>query len=86
MAIAAGYFLGMTLFSGLLYPLQQASLSVSWLSHVFPLTFVKPALAAWMLGVPPAGLDATRTWILWAQCLVVATVAIPGSIRALHRN
>jgi len=42
------YLLGMTLFSGFLFPLEQASTAVVALSHLYPLTYVLTPVDDWM--------------------------------------
>jgi len=81
---AALYFLGMTLFSGFLYPIEEASGTIQALSSLFSLTFVHPILTAWMLGAGAAALVSPETAALWAQVLVMGLGAVLAVRRSLR--
>ena len=85
MAVAAVYFLGMLLFGNFLYPVEQSSTAITVLSKLFPLTFLRPLIQDWMLGVPPGAPTRWMTGQLWMQCAAVAVLAVPSVIRALRR-
>jgi ABC-type multidrug transport system permease subunit len=49
------YFLALIVFTGLLIPLSESSSLIAVLSHALPVTFVYPAVQAWMVGDALAG-------------------------------
>lgn len=53
MLAAAIYFLALTMLSGFLFPVAEASWVIQRLSNLLPLTFVHPVLQAWMFGDSP---------------------------------
>jgi ABC-type multidrug transport system permease subunit len=85
MIVSALYFFGMTLLSGFLYPLGEASTVVRWLAHGFSLTFVQPVLKAWMSGVQPVPVISGTAAALWAQCALFAGLAALAVRHALRR-
>lgn len=79
------YFLGMTLLSGFLYPLENASALVRYLSNLFPLTFVRPALHEWWLGAGSPEFLSVSTGTLWVLCLLFGLAAVFATDRGRRR-
>jgi ABC-type multidrug transport system permease subunit len=48
--VLAAYFLALALFTGFFFPVEQSPAFIQWLSKLFALTRLRPALNAWMLG------------------------------------
>jgi len=79
------YFLAMTLFSGFLYPLDEAHWAIRAVAHLFPLTFVHRDLASWLIGAGPAPWAGPATLALWLQALVFAGLAAASIRTGLRR-
>jgi len=86
MAVAAGYFIGMLLFGNFLYPIEQSSTAIAIMSNLFPLTFLRPLLRDWLLGVPPDLAFGSTGASLWVQAVVVAGLAVPIVVYRLRRE
>jgi hypothetical protein len=79
------YFLALTLMTGLLLPIGEGSIVVHWLSRLLPLTFVLPALRAWMFGAHPLpSLVEGLGWLI-AQCAVFGALAAFSFRQSLRR-
>jgi ABC-type multidrug transport system permease subunit len=82
---AALYFLALTLMTGFLLPLGEGSVLVRALSRLLPLTFVLPAVRAWMFGAHPMpGLGEASGWLIF-QSVLYGTLAALAFGRALRR-
>ena len=66
-------FLYLTLFSGFLFPIAEASKPLQWISKLSPLTFLHPVLDAWMFG---AGRVPNAPEVL--LCLVLQSLVYGG--------
>jgi ABC-type multidrug transport system permease subunit len=82
--ISAVYFLAMTLLSGFLYPLEEASLAIRAMSKLFPLTFVHPNLKGWIVGLEAPGLISADWAALWLQCLIFGALLVLAIRHALR--
>ena len=71
---AALYFIAMTLLTGFVTPLAEASPLVETTSRFLPLSFVMPTLDAWFFGAD-VGLPEGAAW-LTLQVIASGTVAI----------
>ena len=83
--VSAVYLLGLILFTGYVYPLEQASTIVRFASNILPLTFSGPALEGWLL--QGAGLShyvAEATWLAALFCAAAMVCAV--SLRRLERS
>jgi ABC-type multidrug transport system permease subunit len=81
---SALYFLAITLLTGFLVPLDEASGLVRGLSQLFPLTLVRPAFRSWTLGAEPQGLPEALAG-LWIQCGVYGAFCLAAVRQALRR-
>lgn len=82
---SAIYFLMLTLVTGLLLPLGEASRLISGMSHLLPMTFVLPAVRGWMFGAHPLpGLEQGAAW-LGVQCVLYGVLAIVAFRSMLRR-
>ena len=79
------YLVAMTLFSGFLYPLEEAHWVIRAISLLFPLTFVHRDLTAWLIGSGPMPFVAPATLALWLQALALAGAAAAAIRTCLRR-
>ena len=83
---SAVYFIALALFTGLFFPLDEASTVIRALSYFLPVTFVHPLLQSWMAGAPPESSLIDMLAFLPGQCVLFglfATLAIRRAIRAI---
>ena len=82
---SAIYFLALTLITGFLLPIGEGSELIRRLSRLLPLTFVLPALRAWMFGAHPLpSFMQGLAWLLM-QCAVCGVLAALAFRQALRR-
>ena len=83
---SAVYFIALALFTGLFFPLDEASTVIRALSYFLPVTFVHPLLQSWMAGAPPESPLIDMLAFLAGQCVLFglfATLAVRRAIRAI---
>jgi ABC-type transport system involved in multi-copper enzyme maturation permease subunit len=85
MMSVAVYFLGSVLLSGFLLPTEQGSGIVRAIARLLPLTFLRPGLDAWMLGM--GSLDNLYALVtpLLGECLIYLCLAVVLCRRMLHQ-
>jgi len=79
------YFLALTLITGLLLPIREASPLIQHISRLLPLTFVLPALRAWMFGAHPVSIMGEVLISLSLQCVLFGVLASVAFRHALRR-
>ena len=77
---SALYFLAITLLTGFLLPLEEASILIRSLSQLFPLTPVLPVFKAWAVGADPGGDYLGALGLLVTQCVGYGALAL-GALR-----
>ncbi len=75
MAASASYFFGLTLLTGFYYPIDEGSNLIRALSKLFPLTFLRPSLEAWMFGAQSIPNFAGSVQWLSFQCALFGILA-----------
>jgi ABC-type multidrug transport system permease subunit len=79
------YLLGLTLLSGLFYPIEEASKWIQVFSKLIPSTFIPPSLNAWMYGAPAASKMAEASPWLVGQSLAFGALSLIAYQRLLRR-
>lgn len=82
---AALYFLSITLLTGFLLPLEEASWIIRALSQLFPLTAVLPVFKSWAVGADPSGGYLGAMGLLVTQCVVYGAVTYSAMQYAMRR-
>ena len=79
------YFLALIVFTGLLIPLSESSSTIVAISRALPVTFVYPAIQAWMVGDGLGGVAVADIGWLAAQAAVYGGVTAYLSWRAVRQ-
>jgi hypothetical protein len=82
---SALYFLAITLLTGFLLPLEEASIVIRGLSQLFPLTPVLPVFKAWAVGADPGIEYWSAMGLLVTQCVVYGALTF-GAMRLAMRR
>lgn len=82
--VSAVYLLGLILFTGYVYPLEQASTIVRFASNILPLTFSGPALEGWLMQGAGLSLYLAEAMQLTALCCATAIVCVVSLRRLEH--